>query len=234
MTRPRMVGGAAAVVAVLLLAVLAAATTGPWELGSPTPDLTTPAPAEDARTPAPDPAEPPTTPTEVDGTRGLLRVALTVVGAVTLAVLIRALVLLARRALVWRTAPPQPPGHQVPGGTEEDDSPELPVLRRGVAQAQEALDQHPDPHDAVVAAWLAVEHAAADAGRPRRPEQTSTELATEVLDATSADPAAVRELLGLYHRARYARGPSGRMTATDVARAHRCLGALAVSWRVRT
>ena len=105
--------------------------------------------------------------------------------------------------------------------------PELPVLRQGVAAARTLLAGHPDPTDAIIAAWLAVEAAAADAGVTRRLAQTPTEFTVAVLERTQADPDAARRLLRLYLRARFSGQPA---TAADVAEAEHHLAALAASW----
>lgn len=105
--------------------------------------------------------------------------------------------------------------------------PQLPVLRRGVADAQRFLTEIDRPLDAVIAAWLALEDAAESSGVRRSPAQTPTEFTVAVLDRTSADADATTELLGLYHRARFSSEPIDR---EDVARASACLTRLAASW----
>lgn len=106
-------------------------------------------------------------------------------------------------------------------------TPELPVLRQGVAAAQRWLDQIAEPGNAIVAAWLALEDAAASSGLRRGPAETPTEFTVDVLRRTAADPDATRELLGLYHRARFSAAGVG---PADVVRAGDCLAALASSW----
>jgi len=95
----------------------------------------------------------------------------------------------------------------------------LPALAEGVEHARLALAEHVPPGDAVVAAWVALEHAAQRTGVVRDPAQTPTEFTVAVLDETRADPAATRSLLDLYLRARFSEHP---LTAADVtaARAH--------------
>jgi hypothetical protein len=116
-----------------------------------------------------------------------------------------------------------------PGGEVIDDleDPDLPTLRRGVEQAQRDLAASRGATDAVIAAWLALEDAAASSGVARQPAQTPTEFTVAVLDRTDADPAAVRELLALYHRARFSNEP---VVTADVDAASTCLGRLAASW----
>ena len=104
---------------------------------------------------------------------------------------------------------------------------EVPVLQEGIRAARRMLDEDTDPDDAIISAWLTLETAAAGAGVRRRPSQTPTEFAVTVLERTAAHAAATQQLLGLYRRARFSRGPS---TPDDVAEALRCLGMLANSW----
>lgn len=109
----------------------------------------------------------------------------------------------------------------------DDPEPDVPVLRRGVAEAQRSLRAIGRPVDAVVAAWVALETAAEASGVVRRPAQTPTEFTVAVLHRTQADPAAVRELLSLYHLARFSDRPIGPSQVED---ASRCLGALATAF----
>jgi hypothetical protein len=109
----------------------------------------------------------------------------------------------------------------------EELEPEVPVLQSGVDQALRQLSSVSDPTDAVIAAWLALEEAAALSGIPRRPAQTPTEFTVTVLDATPADVAATRGLVGLYHLARFS---SHRIGSEDVASAVGFLNRLSESW----
>lgn len=97
-------------------------------------------------------------------------------------------------------------GALVAGG---DVAPHLPALRDGVEDAGDRLRRVPLPGDAVIAAWVALENAAAGSGVVRRASQTPTEFTLAVLDRTPADPAAARELLDLYLRARFGDEPVG-------------------------
>ncbi len=105
----------------------------------------------------------------------------------------------------WRAIDPGGPGGEA-GGVEaldELDDITQAALDTGVAQAGRALRADLPPGDAVIAAWLALEHAAESGGIVRGPAQTATEFTLALLDRTPADPAAARTLLGLYHRARF-------------------------------
>lgn len=93
-------------------------------------------------------------------------------------------------------------------------------LRRAARQAREDLAARTGgpPGDAVVAAWLRLEEAAAHEGAARQPHQTATEFTTALLTRyTTGDPAALDELRGLYQRARF--GPPGQVGEADAAAA---------------
>jgi hypothetical protein len=116
---------------------------------------------------------------------------------------------------------------RIEGVAGSAEIPQVPVLQQGVRQARRVLDEGTDPDDAIIAAWMTLETAAADAGVRRRPSQTPTEFAIAILERTSADSVAVQRLLGLYRQSRFSRRLS---TPDDVAEAVRCLGVLANSW----
>ncbi len=109
--------------------------------------------------------------------------------------------------------------------------PELPVLAQGVSRARSHLDTERDPTEKVVAAWLALEEAAAGAGIRRHPAETPTEFTVAVLDRTDADPDATRRLLTLYQRARFSDLPTG---PADVEAARACLRSLTAGWHQGT
>ncbi|GGS14292.1 hypothetical protein GCM10010171_02710 [Actinokineospora fastidiosa] len=67
------------------------------------------------------------------------------------------------------------------------------------------------PGDAVIAAWLVLEDAAAACGTRRGPAETPSEFTARVLAGHSVDPAALADLRSRYHRARFA----GEATAED-------------------
>ncbi|WP_413450780.1 DUF4129 domain-containing protein [Georgenia phoenicis] len=216
--------------AVVALAVVAgAALAGPWELAAR--DVPPPAaPVEQRELPTAEQAE--EEPPPDAGERGIpVTLLLAAAGLVLIVLLLRAL--LRRVTLARGTSPPAHDpavGTAVPS-TAAEPEPDLPALRRGVAAARAVLSSPAAPDDAVIAAWLELEAAAASSGVPRAPSDTPTELTTAVLDATSADPAATRGLLRLYHRARFA--PHAVLTPADVAEARRCLERLADSWEDR-
>ena len=87
-----------------------------------------------------------------------------------------------------------------------DPSGEEPELTPGQARtaletAREHLSTLVDAQDAVIAAWLALERAIAEAGVRRDPAQTTLEFVLAVLGALDLDRAALEELAGLYRRA---------------------------------
>ncbi len=98
---------------------------------------------------------------------------------------------------------------EVPGGTA------VRALAEATRAARHELSRRAggDPADAVVAAWVVLEDAAAGLGTPRAAHQTPTEFTAEVLAAHRADDAAMADLRALYHRARFRR--SGAVTEAD-------------------
>jgi Domain of unknown function (DUF4129) len=71
------------------------------------------------------------------------------------------------------------------------------------------------PADAVVAAWVVLEGAAAKAGSARQAHQTPTEFTAAVLAEHTVDKDALRRLCRLYQRARF--GTATVLTEADVA-----------------
>jgi hypothetical protein len=69
------------------------------------------------------------------------------------------------------------------------------------------------PSDAVVAAWLRLEQAAADSGAPRQDHQTPTEFTGDLLVRYEVDTAATSTLRRLYQRARF--GPPDQVSTDD-------------------
>jgi hypothetical protein len=94
-----------------------------------------------------------------------------------------------------------------------DDQPaDAGPLRTAAARALQRLRARPGmpPTDAVVAAWLDLEQATADAGHARRPHETPTEYSAAVvaqLGLGDDTRGALQDLRQLYHRARYSDQP---------------------------
>lgn len=219
-------GGFLAVAALMVIAVTAAATGGPWAWkarsfklfkgeGSFTPP---PMPVPSAASPV---IKPPIHHRTI--ALGWLPWIFGVIALLAVALVVWWLV---RRYL--RTAVPEP--NELRGRatmTTGEATPELPVLRQGVRAAQRSLDDIADPNNAIVAAWLALEDAAASSGVARQAADTPTEFTIDVLTKTEADPDAASELLSLYHQARFSSHGVGR---AEVVRAADCLGRLSASW----
>jgi len=65
------------------------------------------------------------------------------------------------------------------------------------------LRAEPDPRRAVIAAYARLEDALASSGLPRRPAETPEEYVVRILDALEVRRGPVRELTGLYERAKF-------------------------------
>ena len=221
----RAIAGLVATVVVLVVAVLGAAGGGDWELEERDfvagPGGAADERVEEAELPEPVPLPPPRTGDGPDLSW------LGALGPILLLLLLAVAVWWAWQRWRSRSAPIRQPAGAL-GATEPMvEEPQLPVLQRGVTEARRYLAEIPHPTDAVIAAWLALEEAAATSGVTRGRAQTPTEFTVAVLERTDADPDATTELLTLYHRARF----SGQAIGVDeVRRAGRCLGRLAASW----
>lgn len=226
----------------VLLGVLAAAFASPWELpdrGRPLDDRSPPSsPAADDEIPTAAP-----TPTAEDGEPWSGRILIALLALTILIAMIVLLVLAVRRILEEargiedrrRLRELEKIQHTQPGTAEAalGTEPDVPALRRAVRVAESVLDRAGEPGDAVIAAWLELEAAAAGSGVPREPSQTPTEFTAAVLRATTADGRAIETLLRLYHRARFGTGEVTRLDAADVDVVRTCLRRLAESWGTR-
>ncbi|MEU4364883.1 DUF4129 domain-containing protein [Promicromonospora sp. NPDC023987] len=201
--------------------VLGVATATPWRFDPPqtaTPELNMPEQLLPAQTSSPTPLTPPpdTPPTDIRW--------LGITAAILLGLLIAAVLTLAVRKLLalhrarTTTTPDNLTGGSTTTGTLADDV-DLPELQDAVSRALAHLDGHARPRDAVVAAWVALEDAAARAGAHRNPAQTPTEFAGAVLATTPAPPAAVARLRTLYQRARFTDRPIDRATVNQARQA---------------
>lgn len=143
----------------------------------------------------------------------------TVVGAlVALLVavaIVRAVRLASRRRRLVRTSSPEQ------GVSDGQGHTTAVAFERAVTRARDLLARPESvPGDAVIAAWLALEHAT----KGRRPHETATEFAA----ALPADEHALAELRALYQRARFSTVP---VTEDDVARARAALDRVLVTLR---
>ncbi|MCL3861649.1 DUF4129 domain-containing protein [Actinotalea sp. K2] len=221
------------VVSLLSLAVVVSGLIGPWSIEvseSTAPVEVTPGPAEGLTpTPEPDPLVEALRQIEVEPWD--LRWLWTSLLLLVLAAVVTAAVLWLRR-LEPRRAVDGPgdafdvePGEMV-GPATAGELPDLPALRRGLADADTQIRARRDPADVIIAAWVALEAAAGGSGVTRHPAATPTEFTVEVLDRTPADRTATRVLLGLYLQARFGDEP---LTAQDVIDATTALDALSSS-----
>lgn len=213
---------ALAVTTVLVLLVVAgAALTGDWSMNPRlTPDggsVSIPSAPEVSATPdEPDP-------TNESAERATVTVILVLVGLVLAFLLYRTLLWVRRSLLPWLATQRDRPEPPPPGPEITLDAVPLSALRTAAAHAETLLSEGGRSPDAIIAAWLALEDAAGRSGATRAPSQTPTEFTVAVLTATPASPAAVTELLGLFHLARFARA---EMSETQVAAAGAALRTL--------
>lgn len=154
-----------------------------------------------------------------------------VIAGLTLAVVVVvALRLRRQRQRHPEPGPVPPPATGLPDGGMADSG-----VAGSVATAADAglalLSAATDVGDAVIACWVRLEQGAAAAGRRRHPAQTPTEFTTDLLLAGIGEEPAVRELLALYHRARFGSHP---LPAEAADRAIACLEAIRAAARTRT
>ena len=213
---------AIAMAALALLVVLASATRIGWSLSPRFDPLQTVPRATPSAPPAPSANGierlPETTP--LPGAATVFWTLVTLAAVVVVLLLARHLWRIRPRRQVQVVTPTTPPAGLV--SIEEQTA----ALRRGALSALELLDEIPDPQDAVVRAWLALEQAAVSSGAPRRPADSPTEFVGTLLASTGADREASTQLLQLYHRARFSGHPVG---LPEVRQARACVAALARS-----
>ena len=227
--RVRPVVAAAAILLVLVLVVMAAAATGPWERpplgdgGTETGTMTPP--TLDMPSASATASIPPEDEGDGDGGTSILRWFLYALG-LAVAVLVALLLLRFFSGYLRRGRGPGVDARitQPLGDVPEVDAP---AMREGIAQARSILDSDRPPHDAIVLAWLALEHAAVAAGVGRKPAQTPTEFTAVVLDRTPAQRDAVDVLRDLYSRVRFSEEPVGE---DDGAAARTAIAAIAEHW----
>jgi hypothetical protein len=166
-------------------------TTVATEPATPVPPTATPSPAGSASpvsTEDPDPGD-----NRVIGLTAVLYFAVAVLA------LVAVVVLLAPRTgrPGWRRRRAEPAA--VP---DEPAEASTQALAEAVEQGLREVEQG-EPTDAVVACWLRLERAAADAGTVRRAAETAGELTARVLAAHRVDPGTLRRLADLYREARF-------------------------------
>lgn len=116
-------------------------------------------------------------------------------------------------------------GHADPAPDEAVDAA---AIRDAAVDAQYAIDAHPDPGDAIIAAWVHLEEASARAGRPRAAAETPGEFTIRILGRRPGLDTELGTLLGLYESVRFG-GRTG--DETERATARRCLAAIEEGWR---
>jgi hypothetical protein len=212
---------ALAALTLVALVVLGAAAATPWDVRMPE-GLLDPAPnALPSLEPLPTPSvteEPPEV-AAADATDlgPILLVVLLVAIAVVLALFGQRLVAL----LNGREPLPEPDGLEA-GLSVGATPPAVTVdeLQDAVTLALLRLDRAGTPHDAVVAAWVSLEEAAAAHGTARDPAQTPTEFASALLADAPVPADDVATLRRLYHHARFTDRP---VDANQVAAARTAL-----------
>lgn len=93
-------------------------------------------------------------------------------------------------------------------------------LSDAVAAGIEALAEGSDVRSGIIAAWLRLEDAAAEAGTPRRDDDAPGDLVSRMLGAHDIRPRRLQTLAELYRRARFSPAP---LDERDRDEAHRAL-----------
>jgi hypothetical protein len=170
-----------------------------------------------------------------DGDPGAVRtvilVLLALVAAVLLALLVAAVVRALRRAWENRELEVREgaaAAAAATGAVAADAQPDAEVIQRGIAAALRHIDAQPVPGDAIVAAWVGVEEAAADSGVVRGVSETPGEFALRIIARRSAIDADARRLLALYESVRFGGYDA---TEADRAEARLLLERIEEAWR---
>lgn len=100
----------------------------------------------------------------------------------------------------FRTRPEAP--HERPYAAPADTRRE--VVAAVDAGLEDLSAEDGDPRRAVIACWVRLERAAAAAGVPRRPGDTSTDLVTRLLSGRALTPQVLAGFATVYREARYA------------------------------
>lgn len=113
-------------------------------------------------------------------------------------------------------------------GADAGEEPDSAAIRRGIAEALRTIESHPTPQDSIIAAWVAMEETASDAGVGRRSSETPAEFTTRIIGSRSGVSGDIATLLDLYERVRFGGHRAGEQ---DRAVASRCLRAIEKGWR---
>jgi hypothetical protein len=191
----------AAVIGLLFVISLAATRSAP-QLDRITPRAATPTTQAPLLPPTQHPTATPTTEAPVEAARGLpdwigtlTLVVLTVLVIVMVAILTWALLRDAARRRKTRT------GRRGPRRTANTAEDLVAALDAGL---EELSDTDRDPRRAVIACWVRLEQAAAEAGTPRHPGDSPTDLVGRLLAEQQVDAAVLAALMEVYREARYA------------------------------
>jgi hypothetical protein len=189
----------AGVVALLAVGLLAAAFGNPAIDALPIPQVTVSGSPRDAGDPtgALDQVLPPEAATDTAGPAG--GVVLVVIGVLILLVGVGLAIWLARAARTTRFARIRPVARPTAAATA---GPVRAAIDAGLSELDEA---DADPRRAVIACWVRLERAAAAAGVPREPGDTSTDLVSRVLASHAVSANVLAAFAGLYREARFAR-----------------------------
>lgn len=109
-----------------------------------------------------------------------------------------------------------------PEGHDDDDAVDREALADELAERLVALEGG-RPRNAIVAAWIALEEAAARAGVPRDETETPTEFTRRAMAAYHLDEDALGRLADLYREARFSQH---QVTEHHIRHARDCLGIL--------
>lgn len=150
------------------------------------------------------------------------------------AVVVTVIVLIARAILVyWHERPlrrrdAESADLEAPAGVVADTEPDAPTVRRGIQVARAAISGHPDPTDAIVAAWIGLEQTATDSGVGRGSSETPAEFTLRILLHRPGIDESAGELLRLYESVRFG---SHAADETMRAQAAHALAEIEERWR---
>ncbi|WP_418276863.1 DUF4129 domain-containing protein [Isoptericola jiangsuensis] len=212
----------------LLLVVLGAATATTWHVELPAWTFGGTPPENELATTEPAPPPPPPEPAEPPDSTTLATVLLVLAALAVAALLwyVARKIVTAVRAVPDQTVAPDELDTGEGLTTEHRATLPVPELADAVTRALAHLDHARTPTDGVVAAWIALEDAAAEHGTHRDPAQTTTEFTHDILTTTPAPPTHLDTLRRLYQQARFAHQ---RVDDDDVDHARTALVAIARS-----
>lgn len=107
------------------------------------------------------------------------------------------------------------------GGGGQEEVADAAVVRTGIGDALHDIEEHPDPGDAIIAAWMGLELSAERAGFVRAVAETPAEFTRRIIVRAAGAAADVDSLLRLYERVRfggYAADENDRIRAREALR----------------